>query len=249
MRIAIVDEELPYPPNSGKRSRTFQLASRLAHRHRITYLCHRNADPAEAARAESVFAELGIETVVVDRSIPPKSGAAFHARLAANLLSPFPYSVASHTSPVLRRAIRDLAAHEKVDLWQAEWTPYAESLRSLDGARRLIMAHNVESQIWRRYYENEAQPLRRWYIGHQWRKYRRFERDAFRRADRVVAVSAEDADLIRQEFGAPHVGVVENGVDTGYFRPGARGGSPVGSCSWGASTGGRTSTRPTSSWT
>jgi glycosyltransferase involved in cell wall biosynthesis len=219
MHVAIVDEELPYPLNSGKRIRTFQLVSRLARRHRITYLCHRNADRREAVEAESVFRELGIEPIVVDRCIPPKSGLGFHARLAANLLSPSPYTVVSHTSRTLRRAILSLQARQRVDLWQAEWTPYAESLRSLRDARRLIMAHNVESQIWRRYHENEADPVRRWYIGHQWRKFRRFEREAFRRADRIIAVSPDDAELIREEFGVWHVGVVENGVDTRYFRP------------------------------
>ena len=48
MHVAIVDEELPYPLNSGKRIRTFQLVSRLARRHRITYIFHRNADRQEA---------------------------------------------------------------------------------------------------------------------------------------------------------------------------------------------------------
>jgi glycosyltransferase involved in cell wall biosynthesis len=81
------------------------------------------------------------------------------------------------------------------------------------------MAHNVESQIWQRYYENELNPLKRWYIGRQWRKFERFERRVFQAVDRVVAVSREDADVIRDHFGAWSVDVVENGVDTGYFQP------------------------------
>ncbi len=220
MHIAIIDEELPYPLNSGKRIRTFQLVSRLARRHRISYICHRNADRSEAIQAERVFRDLGIETVVVSRTAPRKSGPTFYARLAANLLSPLPYSVTSHRSSALRKAIHGYATKNRVDLWQAEWTPYVESLNVLGDVRRVIMAHNVESQIWRRYYENEPHPLRRWYIGHQWRKYEAFERRAFQRVDRVVAVSPEDAALIREHFRAPHVQVVENGVDTDYFRPG-----------------------------
>jgi polysaccharide biosynthesis protein PslH len=219
MHVVILDEELPYPLNSGKRIRTFQLISRLARRHRITYICHRNADREEATQAERAFRDLEIETIVVDRAVPPKSGPGFYVRLAANLLSPHPYSVASHRSSALRKAVHDYASTNQVDLWQAEWTPYAESFQLLGKARRLIMAHNVESQIWQRYYENEANPVRRWYIGHQWRKYESFERRAFQEVDRVVAVSAEDATLIRHRFGAEHVDVVENGVDTNFFRP------------------------------
>ena len=105
LHVVIVDEELPYPPTSGKRIRTLNLTLRLARRHQLTYLCHRNADAAEARVAEAFFAEQGIETAVVNRAVPAKSGPGFYARLAANLLSPLPYYVASHTSPGLRAAL------------------------------------------------------------------------------------------------------------------------------------------------
>src|SRR5262245_36414498 len=98
LHVAVVDEELPYPMTSGKRIRTLNLLLRLARRHRITYLCHRNADADEARCAAAFLREHGIEPVVVDRAVPPKSGPFFYARLAANLLSPLPYSVATHTS-------------------------------------------------------------------------------------------------------------------------------------------------------
>src|SRR5947209_9506653 len=93
LHVAVVDEELPYPPTSGKRIRTLNLVLRLAPRHRITYLCHRNADRDEARQATAFFGDRGIETVVVDRTVPAKSGPLFFARLAANLGSGLPYSV------------------------------------------------------------------------------------------------------------------------------------------------------------
>jgi glycosyltransferase involved in cell wall biosynthesis len=219
LNVAILDEELPYPPNSGKRIRTLNLTLRLAQKHRITYICHRNADPAEACRAAAFFLANGIETVVVDRAIPPKCGLGFYARLAANLLSPLPYSVASHNSRALREAIREHARTHAVDLWQCEWTPYAEALRAATGGKRLVMAHNVESLIWRRYYENEHGPLRRWFIKGQWRKFERFERRVLAEVDHTIAVSPVDAALFSGEFGARRVSIVDNGVDTVNFRP------------------------------
>jgi glycosyltransferase involved in cell wall biosynthesis len=219
LHVAIVDEELPHPSTSGKRIRTLNLLLRLAGRHRLTYLCHRNTDPEEGRQAAAFLSDRGIETVVVDRAVPRKSGPLFYARLAANLLSPVPYSVASHTSRALRRAVCDYAAAHRVDLWQCEWTPYAAVLDGLAGTRRLVIAHNVESLIWRRYHETETNALKRWYIGGQWHKFERFERRTYGAADCTVAVSAEDARRIRREFGAARVEVVDNGVDTGFFRP------------------------------
>jgi glycosyltransferase involved in cell wall biosynthesis len=219
LRVAVVDEELPYPPNSGKRIRTLNLLLHLAPRHQITILCHRNANAEEGRRAESFLRDHGIGTVVVDRAVPPKSGLAFYARLAANLFSALPYSVATHTSPALRRAIAEHAANHRVDLWQCEWTPYAEALRVLNGVRWLVVAHNVESLIWQRYYERETNRLKRWYIGRQWHKFARFERWALSAATRAIAVSPDDAARMREDFGTERVAVVDNGVDTAYFRP------------------------------
>ncbi len=217
--VVIVDEELPYPATSGKRIRTLNLTLRLARQHRLTYVCHRNADANEAQAAAAYFREQGITPLVVDRTVPPKRGPGFYGRLAANLFSPLPYSVASHTSPALVEALREVERRETVDLWQCEWTPYAQALRWPTKAPRLVMAHNVESVIWQRYRDTERNPLRRWYIAEQHRKFARFEREALGEMEQVVAVSSVDAGRLRDEFGLRRVEVVENGVDTGWFRP------------------------------
>lgn len=225
LRIAVLDEELPYPLTSGKRIRTFNLLSRLAERHRITILCHRNAEPGEADAAVKVLQNLGIDTVMVPRAVPRKEGAAFYARLAGNLLSPLPYSVATHTSPELVAAVAEFAAQNPVDVWHCEWTPYAQVLRRALGKRIrrvpwVVMAHNVESLIWKRYAETEENGVKRWYVRRQWAKFEKFERWAFAHAPWTVAVSEEDATLIRDSLGGTEqTEVVDNGVDTEFFRP------------------------------
>src|SRR5437660_3800 len=114
-------------------------------------------------------------------------------------------------------ALARLAAEEPIDLWHCEWTPYVHSLRALAG-RRVVMAHNVESVIWQRYHETETNPLKRWYIGRQWRKFQRFERQALAAADLTIAVSEVDADRFRHDLDVGNLGIVENGVDTSWFR-------------------------------
>jgi polysaccharide biosynthesis protein PslH len=216
VKVAVVNAELPYPPTAGNRIRTLNLLVRLARHHQITFVARRG-DPEETRQAIAYLGDHGIRTLVVDHSVPRKSGPAFYARLGANLLSPLPYSVASHFSAPLRRAVRSLAARDTFDIWQAESTPYFPVLDVVPAAPRLIVAHNVESQIWARYFAAETHPARRWYVGQQWRKYERYERRTLTRATRVVAVSPEDARLIREHFGCNRVEVVDNGVDRAYF--------------------------------
>jgi glycosyltransferase involved in cell wall biosynthesis len=227
LHVVMVDEELPYPPTSGKRLRTFNLTMRLAARHRITYICHRNRDPDEARRAAEVFVENGVTPVVVDRAIPPHSGVSFYARLARNLFSSLPYSVVTHCSRELVQALVEHANTQPVDLWHCEWAPYAEALRPVRGPK-LVVAHNVESIIWRRYFETETNLLKRWFIGRQWRKFERFECRVLGEATRAIAVSEVDAARLRHDFGVPQVDVVENGVDIAYFRPSSAPRDPAG---------------------
>jgi glycosyltransferase involved in cell wall biosynthesis len=218
LRVVVVDEELPFPANSGKRIRTLNLVTRLARRHELTVVCHRNADPEEAKHAAEYLADHGIASVVADRNPPPRSGLPFAARLAANLLSPLPYSVASHASRELRQALQYVACRGPIDLWQCEGTTSALMLRWVPGLR-VVHTQNVEAMIWQRYFDNERTALRRWYIKRQWEKFRRFERAVLGEADRVVAVSEVDASAFRNDYGVRRVDVVENGVDTACFRP------------------------------
>jgi glycosyltransferase involved in cell wall biosynthesis len=117
----------------------------------------------------------------------------------------------------MRRAIAELAAKERVDVWQLEWSAYLPMIDASLPGPRVVIAHNVDTLIWQRYFENESNPLKRAFLKTQWHKFRRFEEHAFRQATRVVAVSAEDAGLIRTQFGQPNVDVVDNGIDRAFF--------------------------------
>src|SRR5260370_6321038 len=153
MKVVIVDGDVSYPATSGKRLRTLHLMIRAARRHHVTYV-GRCAEGSEDARtAPDLLRQHGIETILVHHPVPQKSGVAFYARLAANVFSARPYSVHSHHSEPMRRILRNLAARLTPDLWQFEWAPYLDLLDPDIAGRRLVIAHNVDTLIWQRYYE------------------------------------------------------------------------------------------------
>lgn len=217
MRVAIVDGDVSYPATSGKRLRTLNLMLRLASRHQIVYIGRCAPGSDEQRLAPEFLRAHGIEPMLVPVPVAKKSGAGFFLRLAASLFSSLPYSVASHRSRAMREAVMGCAAARPIDLWQFEWTPYLETLDASIRAPRLAIAHNVDTLIWRRYFENETRVLHREFLRLQWRRFEAFEKRAFAQADRVVAVSEEDARLIRTEFGQPATDVVDNGIDRAYF--------------------------------
>ncbi len=217
LHVVVVDGDVSFPATSGKRLRTLHLMVRLAARHRVTYIARGNGEVEADDRARAFFTERGIRPIIVPDPTPRKRGGIFYARLAANLASPLPYSVASFRCPRVRQAVAQYAAANLVDLWQFEWFPFLRFVPPSPVSRRVIVAHNVESLIWQRYWEAEARPLRRWYIRQQWQKFERCEREVFAEADRVVAVSPDDAHLVRTRLGMDRVAVVENGVDARFY--------------------------------
>lgn len=216
MNVVIIDGDVSYPPTSGKRLRTLHLMQQLAKRHRVCYVARGHGDKAQYRSAKEYLSERGIEVKIIDDPLPRKKGLAFYGRLAANLLSPLPYSVTSHVSPKVKQAVAEHASTNKVDLYQLEWLGCLYALPS-PTVPTVLQAPNVESLIWQRYYETERNCFKRWYVGEQWRKFLRVEREAFRSVRQIVAVTPEDAELAREWFGVQHVNVVDNGTDVAYY--------------------------------
>ena len=218
MHITIIDGDVSYPATSGKRLRTLNLMLQSAQRHRITYIGRCDFREIDTEPVSEFFTEHNIESILVHAPLPRKSGKMFYARLAGNLLSPKPYSVASHGSSTMKRIVREFARHNDVDLWQFEWPPYMATLDGCkDRAPRVVVAHNVDSLIWQRYYETANGMFKRWYLKQQWKKFVSYERKAFQKAHHVIAVSEDDADIIRTKFGMFNVDVVDNGIDRQFF--------------------------------
>ncbi len=212
MRVLVVDEAVPYPPDSGKRLRTYNLIGRLARRHRVTYLAR--------GREQSLPGCPEVEVVTVDEPVTPQRGARFYAELLANVASPLPYVVTRHASGAFRRALDDALRTRDIELVHCEWTPYAENVRHLAGRLpMLLMTHNVESVIWERYRLTAENPLKKAYIALQWRKMERFEAGACRLFDEICCVSENDARVLRELSGIGSARVVPNGVDPAYFAP------------------------------
>lgn len=215
MRILVLDEEFPYPTNNGKRTRSFNLYQRLATHFQIRYVGYgrKGSVAAEALRMQ------GIEPVAVLAKVPQKHGPFFYLHLLANLFSPLPYIVTSHYSRIYQKTVLDCLSRFQPDLVLCEWTPYAIYVKELASVKKVVSAHNIEADIWRRYHENETNQFRRFYIREQWRKVERFEQAALGCMDGALAVSELDYNrLLQARPGLPIV-VIPNGVDLNYFQP------------------------------
>ncbi|HYP52493.1 MAG TPA: glycosyltransferase [Pyrinomonadaceae bacterium] len=217
MRILWLKTELLHPVDKGGKIRTYHMLKELKRRHHVTYLTL--DDGSAGADAEARAEEYCHELVCVPHRTRAKFSAGFYAELAANLVSPLPYFMKKYESEPMRREVEARARAEHFDVLVCDFLMPAVNVPARTACASLLFQHNVEALIWKRHYEVQANPLKKAYLYGQWLKTRRYERAECRRFDWVVAVSREDAEAMRRDYGAEHVSDVPTGVDTDFFRP------------------------------
>lgn len=217
MRILWLKTELLHPVDKGGRIRTYEMLRELTRRHEVTYLTldDGTAAPDAAARA----AEYSTELITVPFHPPAAGSAGFYAALARNVASSLPYAVDRYRYRPFADLIQRVAGAGGFDVVIADFLPPTANLPVRLPCRTVLFQHNVEAEIWRRRVAVATNPVARAYLQSQLRRMERYEREACRRVDQVIAVSEADAEHFRRVYGVPSAAAVPTGVDTAYFHP------------------------------
>jgi glycosyltransferase involved in cell wall biosynthesis len=196
--ILFLTPELPYPPFSGGRIKSWKLVEFFAKHYRLTVACALKGDDAchvAAFRERARLAEFISEPVDIARSAK--------ALLGSYALG-IPLNVYRTHSNTLRRRIGNIAHH-----YDAIFCDHYEVFQYLPPDYRgqvILHQHNAYFLMWRRYAQTGANPALRLASYMEYLRVRRYELRACRRADLVFA-SPNDIDTL-----------VEAGADRGKCR-------------------------------
>ena len=220
MRILVHGSQLLYPANTGGRIRTSRLFERLARTHEITWLCLRRPDET-AAQIEAMRACCAqIETFPFHET--QKFTLPFYRELAANLATPVPYVVQKYQQPALRARLGELLRSQAFDLLLCDFLQPSLNLIDLPFAPRVMFAHNVESVIFQRHYQERRLGLGKAYLYLQWRKLLAYEARAAHWFDHNIMVSANDVATMDRLYQAKNCSAIPTGVDADYYQPGVQ---------------------------
>jgi len=223
-RILILTPQFPFPPNQGTTIRNYNLIVGLAHRHQVHLLSF--GDPAQ--RADTPLHELCRSVQVVR---PPRRF--MSRRLRGLFLSRLPDMAQRLPSAEFSAALATILQAEHPDILEVEGIELARYLLEAAAARSENRAqpgpllvfddHNAEYVLQQRAFETDARSRhpRAWvgaaYSFVQWRRLRRYERQACLAADHVVSVSDVDAQALRALVPGLEPSVVPNGVDIPFY--------------------------------
>jgi sugar transferase (PEP-CTERM/EpsH1 system associated) len=217
MKILWLKTELLHPVDKGGKIRTYHLLKQLKADHHVTYLTlDDGAAPADAADSATEYCH---DLIRIPHLTRAKFSAGFYAELALNMTSSLPYAIRKYQSADMNGAISEATSKNNFDVVICDFLAPAVNLPRNLKTPVVLFQHNVEAEIWRRHCEVQQNAARKLYLYWQWRKMQRFEREACRRVDSVIAVSEADARMIERDYGVPKVHDIPTGVDVDFFRP------------------------------
>ncbi len=222
------------PLDTGGKIRSYHILRELAKRHAVSLFTFYAQHPNDV---HEQLTELFERVICIPLQIPiPRShGETFH--FARYVASPLPYSVAKHSQPQVKAAIRNLLAIEPYDVIVCDFIAAAGVIPWDFPHPKILFTHNVETQIWERHIKTAVNPIWKAISWNECRKMSRYERFCLNNAQHVLTVSEYDRDAFSIIIARDRMTVIPTGVDTQYFRPAASSGNPnnlvfTGSMDW-----------------
>jgi len=217
MRILWLKTEVLHPVDKGGKIRTYNMLKELKREHEVTYLTL--DDGTASAEDKKNASEYCHELVCIRHARREKFTPGFYYELLLNLVSQNAYAIKKYESRAMRREIVERDRQGAFDLLVCDFLAPAVNVPADLTTPTVLFQHNVEAMIWKRHYEVQSNAVKKAYLYGQWQKMRRFEREMCRRFDSVIAVSVEDREQMKNEYGAQAVFDVPTGVDVEFFRP------------------------------
>ncbi|MEW6071631.1 MAG: glycosyltransferase, partial [Planctomycetota bacterium] len=214
-RILVVSPYQVHPPDHGGGVRILNLVRRLAADCELHLLIfhHGGDDPVQRAALAPYCASVGFHD--------------WQPRLQPDLLGLGAPNAQLFASEALEARIRELVHTLGIDVVQLEYTELGQFARASDGVPVILTEHDIARRQHRRrrrlaFHRRfpEGNDFGRTYL--DWVRTARYEIAVCRRADRVLAMSADDAGFLARYLsdGRARLRVAPNAVDTRSYVPG-----------------------------
>lgn len=213
MRVLVLTQVLPYPPDSGPKIKTLNVLKYLFTHHEVTLISFTRGDQsAEAAELRKLCRE--VVTVPIERE-PALDALA----LGRSLLTGQPWIILRDDRAAMRAAVGQAAAKGSFDIAQADQLNMAQFARLVPGARQVIDTHNALWLLYKRLATTQS-GLKKLLFERDWRLLKRYEGGICRASDAVVAVSEEDkAALVEAGADGSKITVTPISVDCDALTP------------------------------
>jgi glycosyltransferase involved in cell wall biosynthesis len=223
VKILLLTQVLPYPPDSGPKVKTWNVLKYLAERadegypYEVTLVSFTRGDQSTDVAHLQRYCR-SVHTVPMERSLM-RDGLA----MTRSLFTGLPWMVVRDDRVGMRRLVDRLARKSSFDIVHADQLNMAQYALRVRGAFKVLDAHNALWLLYKRLAATMRPGLKKWLLGRDWRLLKRYEGELVRSFDAVLAVTKEDETSLLEAAGVDRdITVIPIAVDTDEVRPLAR---------------------------
>jgi glycosyltransferase involved in cell wall biosynthesis len=230
MKVLLLTQVLPYPPDSGPKIKTWNVLKYLTQHHQVTLVSFVRGDQSAEIKHLQQYCH-AVHTVPIERSAWLDGQA-----MIRSLLSRQPWMMVRDDRAAMRQLVDRLSAETQFDIAHADQLNMAQYAARVPGARKILDAHNALWLLYQRLWQTMGFGPKKWLLGRDWRLLKQYEGRICREFDAVLAVSEEDKAALQEaiqgkdESGRmrnnsslhPSITVIPIAVDTDEVAPASR---------------------------
>lgn len=220
MKILLLTQVLPYPPDSGPKIKTLNVIKYLARQHEVTLVSFIRGDQSTDIQSLQPYCS-AIHTIQMKRS-PKRDGWA----LVRSLASSQPWMMLRDDVAEMRNLVDRLSASVRFDVVHADQLNMAQYALRVPGVCKVLDTHNALWLLYKRLWQTMKNGPQKWLLGRDWRLLKRYEARMCQNFDQVMAVSEEDRSALVEAVSGlpsgshlPNITVIPIAVDTDQQKP------------------------------
>ena len=214
MKVLLLTQVLPYPPDGGPKIKTWNLIKFLANQHEITLISF--------VRGEKLWEINELKKYCIEVIPVPIHRKKLYDLLALfkSLLNGKPWLMVRDDRKEMRDAVEEAAAKTKFDIVHADQHNMAQYALGVKNVPRLLDAHNVLWMLYKRTVRTMGSGYLRWIYERDWRLFRSYEKELTERFEAILTVSETDKELLVEVAGRDEkITVIPIAIDTDHELP------------------------------
>jgi polysaccharide biosynthesis protein PslH len=214
MKILLLTQVLPYPPDSGPKVKTWNVIKYLAKHHEVTLVSFVRGDQAVSVRELEKYCR-EVHTVPLERGIFRDL-----RYMAESFLRNQPFLMIRDRRREMEQLIDQLSAKTDYDIVHADQLNMAQYAARVTGARQVLDAHNALWLLYKRLWMTMGSGPKKWLLKRDWRLLKKYEGQVCKDFHAVLAVSEEDRKALEEAAGQSlNITVIPIAIDTDEITP------------------------------
>ena len=192
MKVLLLTQVLPYPPDSGPKVKTWNVLKYLARNHEVTLVSFIRGDQSAEVNHLTKYCQ-AVYTVPLSREAWRDGW-----YMIQSLVTRRPFLMVRDDRAAMHQIIKQVTTQTQFDIVHVDQLNMAQYAERITGAGKILDAHNALWLLYKRLWETLAPGPKKWLLGRDWRLLKQYEGELCRRFEGLLTVSKEDKAALQE---------------------------------------------------